>query len=269
MLMTSFSRKWIMTQIVPFILLALVFSLPALANGQDRPMAKDPCSSMTEAALHGIFDKVAPGGVLILSNRRSPVEGLCEIAIGSKMNPQIVYLDYAKKYILAGSLFDAKSMTNLSLISRNAIQEQFRVDISKIPLEKALLLGSEKATQKVIVFTDPDCPFCSSLHKTLQQIVTKRKDVAFLIKLLPLPMHKDAYWKSKSILCNRSLKMLEDNFENKEIPRTDCQTDELDKNIKFAGSLELGTPTIILPDGSVIAGAVPEDELLRRLDSKK
>ncbi|NPU86056.1 MAG: DsbC family protein [Syntrophaceae bacterium] len=266
--MTLFSHKSIMMRIIPFVLLVLVFSLPALASAQDRPMAKDPCSSMTEADLRVVFDKIQ-SGIHILSNRRSPVEGLCEIVLGNKMNPQVVYLDYTKKYVLAGSLFDAGNMTNLSLISRKAIQDQFRVDVSKIPLGNALLMGSETAGEKVIVFTDPDCPYCSSLHQTLRQIVAKRKDVAFLIKLLPLPMHKDAYWKSKSILCNRSLKMLEDNFEKKEIPRTDCQTDELEKNIKFAESLEFGTPTMILQDGSVIAGALPEDELLRKLDSKK
>lgn len=269
MSMTSFSNKRIMMRIVPLILLVLVFSLPALANGQDKPATKDPCSSMTEAALHDIFDKIAPGGVSILSHRKSPVDGFCEIALGSKMNPQIVYLDYAKKFILAGSMFDAHSMTNLSLISKNAIQDQFRVDVARIPLDNALWMGNAKAIKKVIVFTDPDCPFCSSLHKTLHQIVTERQDVAFLIKLLPLPMHKDAYWKSKSILCNRSLKMLDESFEKKEIPRTDCATDELEKNLQFAQSFDFGTPTLIFQDGSVIPGAVPKDELLKKLDSKK
>ncbi|HOI75135.1 MAG TPA: DsbC family protein [Syntrophales bacterium] len=267
MQMTSFER--IMKRFVPLILLVLVFSLPAQVNGQGKPAIKDPCSSMTEAALHDIFDKIAPGGVSILSNRKSPVDGFCEIALGSKMNPQIVYLDYTKNFILAGSMFDAHSMTNLSLISKNAIQDQFRVDVAKIPLDNALWMGNAKATKKVIVFTDPDCPFCSSLHKTLHQIVNERQDVAFLIKLLPLPMHKDAYWKSKSILCNRSLKMLDEVFEKKEIPRTDCTMDELEKNLQFAQSFDFGTPTLIFQDGSVIPGAVPKDELMKKLDSKK
>lgn len=159
-------------------------------------------------------------------------------------------------------------MTNLSLITRKTIQEQFRVDVSKIPVENALRMGSDNAAQKIIVFTNPDCPYCAKLHQTIRQIITKRNDSAFLIKILPL--HKDTYAKAKSIVCSRSLKMLEDGFENKEIPRTDCQTDELEKNRLFAESLDLlSTPTMIFPDGSVIVGAIPEDELLKKLDSKK
>jgi thiol:disulfide interchange protein DsbC len=268
--MTRPAWKWLIARTALFMLAGLFLHSPAPVLGQERPAGKDPCSSFSDAELRSIFDKLAPGGIPVLSYRKSPVEGLCEIAIGTMLNPQIVYMDYEKKFIIAGSIFDSRTMMNLSVAARQDIQDRFRVDVSKIPLENALLLGDENATTKAIVFTDPDCPFCSTLHQTLRQIVAKRKDVAFLIKLLPLPMHKDAYWKSKSILCNHSLKMLEDSFEKKEIPRSDCQIDEPDRTLRLAQSLTFNsTPTIVLPNGSVLVGAVPEDELLKRLDSQK
>jgi thiol:disulfide interchange protein DsbC len=83
-------------------------------------------------------------------------------------------------------------------------------------------------------------------------------------------MHKDAYWKAKSIVCNKSLTMLEDNFAKKEIPRTECTTEEVDASAKLAATLGIvGTPALILPDGRLREGAMPETELLNLIDGKK
>ena len=83
-------------------------------------------------------------------------------------------------------------------------------------------------------------------------------------------MHKDAYWKSKSIICNNSMKLLEDCYEGKKIEKTECATTEVDETIKLAGSLGIdSTPTIILPDGRIRLGALPESELLDLIDGKK
>lgn len=104
----------------------------------------------------------------------------------------------------------------------------------------------------------------------MKKVIETRKDIVFYLKLFPLKMHKDAYWKSKSIVCNKSIKMLEDNFENKSIPKTDCATNEIDANIKLAESLGTsGTPAIIMPDGNIYSGAMPADKLIEMIDRKK
>jgi thiol:disulfide interchange protein DsbC len=87
--------------------------------------------------------------------------------------------------------------------------------------------------------------------------------------MYPLEMHKDAYWKSKSIVCKNSLQLLQDCFDKKVIEKTDCQTTEVDDTLKLAQSLGLnGTPAIILPDGRLRVGAMPEAELIRLIDGK-
>ena len=137
------------------------------------------------------------------------------------------------------------------------------VDVSKIPLAGSLVLGDGDAKYKVIVFTDPDCPYCGRLHAELKKIVAERKDMAFYLKLMPLKFHPDAYWKSQSIICamtkdsGLSLRMLEDNFEKKPVPKPDCQTKAVDETIKLGGELGItGTPTLIMPNGLVVVGAV-------------
>jgi thiol:disulfide interchange protein DsbC len=149
------------------------------------------------------------------------------------------------------------------------IQDKKRIDTSKIPLTSALVLGDLKAEKKVIIFADPDCPYCSNLYKVIKRIIDKRKDITFYIKMYPLKSHKDAYWKSKSIVCNNSLQMLQDCFDKKEIAKTDCKTDEVDNTLKLAKSLGItGTPAIILPDGRLRLGTMPETELTKLIDGK-
>ncbi|MFA4919149.1 MAG: hypothetical protein WC581_07855 [Thermodesulfovibrionales bacterium] len=46
-------------------------------------------------------------------------------------------------------------------------------------------------------------------------MLEERKDIAFYIKLYPLPMHKDAYGKAKTIVCEKSLALLENAFAKK------------------------------------------------------
>ena len=104
----------------------------------------------------------------------------------------------------------------------------------------------------------------------MKQIADKRKDIVFYIKLFPLSSHKDAYWKSKSIICNNSLKLLEDCYEGKKIDKTECESTEVDETIKLAGSLGItGTPAIILPDGRLRMGTLSESELIDLIDGKK
>ena len=138
-----------------------------------------------------------------------------------------------------------------------------KVDFSKIPLNQDLVMGNVLGPWKVAVFVDPDCPYSWELHKEMEKVLQERRDIAFYIILYPLPSHEDAYWKSKSIFCNKSLKMLEDAYAGKEIPRLECDPREIDANIKLAETLGIrGTPTLVLPDGRIRSGAMAAEQLI-------
>jgi thiol:disulfide interchange protein DsbC len=89
----------------------------------------------------------------------------------------------------------------------------------------------------------------------MKKVVAERKDIAFYIKMFPLPMHKDAYDKAKAIVCEKSLAMLEDAFAGKEVPKPKCETKVIDDNIALAQKLGInGTPGMIFPDGRLFPG---------------
>ena len=104
----------------------------------------------------------------------------------------------------------------------------------------------------------------------MKQVIEKRKDIAFYIKLFPLPMHKDAYGKAKAIACgNFSLALLDDAFEKKPLPEAKCETTVIDDIMKLAEKLGInGTPAIIFPDGRLVPGALDADAIIKAVDKK-
>ncbi|MBI5233292.1 MAG: DsbC family protein, partial [Deltaproteobacteria bacterium] len=172
----------------------------------------------------------------------------------------LVYVDFAKKYLVEGQF------TKLEDLGKPL--EVKRLDTSKIPLADALIMGNPSARNKVIVFDDPDCPYCKKFHNEIKKIIAKRDDIVFYLKLFPLPIHPEAHDKSRAILCNRSIAMLEDAFEGKTLPKPECEAKEIDENVRLARELGIGgTPTLILPDGRVIPGYVDADTFISILDS--
>jgi thiol:disulfide interchange protein DsbC len=103
----------------------------------------------------------------------------------------------------------------------------------------------------------------------MKQVVKERKDIAFYIKMYPLPMHKTAYDKSKTIVCEKSLSLLEDAFEGKPIPPPQCDTSVIDENIALAKKLGItGAPAIVMPDGRLISGYREAKALIELIDKK-
>ncbi len=98
----------------------------------------------------------------------------------------------------------------------------------------------------------------------MKKIIEKRNDIAFYIKMFPLPMHPGAYEKAKAIVCEKSLSLLDDAFEKKQLPKPKCETPVIDENLKLAEKLGItGAPTLIMPDGRVMSGYREADALIQ------
>jgi thiol:disulfide interchange protein DsbC len=101
----------------------------------------------------------------------------------------------------------------------------------------------------------------------MKKVLEKRKDIAFLVMMYPLPMHKDAYKKSKSVVCEKSLSLLDDAFSKKPVPEPTCETTAIDDIINLAKKLGItGTPALILPNGNLVPGYKDADSLISLID---
>jgi thiol:disulfide interchange protein DsbC len=89
----------------------------------------------------------------------------------------------------------------------------------------------------------------------MKKTIDERKDIAFYIKMFPLNSHPEAHEKSKSIVCEKSLTLLQEAFDKKPIPKPKCETQAVDESIILAQKLGINSvPTLILPDGRMIPG---------------
>lgn len=215
------------------------------------------CHSLTKAEtvqlLGNMVDKVN-------SVEFSEVPGMWVAEVEKGLNKLPIYIDFSKQYLISGNIIRLDDKENLT---RQRSARMNRIDFSTIPLDDALLLGNSAAKTKVVVFTDPECPYCKKLHEELKEVVRRDPDVAFLIKLFPLKMHPNAYQISKSIVCSKSMEFLEISFAGKPVPPASCDTPVVDQTLALVGELGIrSTPTLVLPDGLVVPGFKNAEALL-------
>lgn len=241
-----------------FLLTVLLFPL-SVYGFSDMGADCTKCHSITKEEATTLLKEIIPNATII-EVKNSPFKGFWEVDIETGGKKGLLYVDFSKKYIFAGSIIDIKAKRNLS---QERFTELNRIDVASIPLDDALILGSKDAKHKIIVFDDPDCPFCAKLHQEMKKVVEERKDIAFYLKMYPLKIHPNAYEKAKAIVCEKSIALLEDAFAKKEIPKAKCETKVIDENIKLAERLGIsGTPAMVFPNGNLVSGAMDAKKII-------
>ncbi|MCD6188153.1 MAG: DsbC family protein [Desulfuromusa sp.] len=239
---------------LPLFLFILLNSLPAYAAGSSHQQTEPQPLTKAAAieALRGIQGEV-------LSVEPAEIPGLYLVTMKMQDKNVPIYLDGDGLYLFTGNIIRIKDRKNLT---EEHYQRLNPVDTTNIPLDDALTLGNPDATQQIVVFTDPHCPYCSKLHKVLHEAVKANPDLAFHTKLIPLK--KSSKKISQTIICNKSMEQLEMAFAGQSLPEPSCETDAIEENLKLAQKLGIrGTPTLILPNGKISPGYRSLDELLK------
>jgi len=219
------------------------------------------CHTLSVDEARSVLGKLVDG---VLGVREARIPGLWEVDVEKRGQKLPVFLDYSKRFVITGDVIDLGTMTSLT---RERYIELNRIDPSIIPLDDAVVLGDPKAPIRVVVFDDPECPFCKKLHPEMKKVVKRRPDVAFFIKMLPLKIHPTARKKAEAIICAKSLQLLEDSFAGKPLPDPTCETDQIEKNERLAKKIGVrSTPTLVFPDGRVVPGYKDADRILGYLE---
>lgn len=195
----------------------------------------------------------------VLDVQFSEVPGLWDVEAVYEGQKIPLYLDFSKQYLISGSVIKLKD--NVDLSERKYVSMN-RADVAKIPLEDAVVIGKADAPGKIIVFDDPECKFCAKLHPEMEKVAAEHPELAFFIKLFPLPSHHGALPKAKAIVCakvkdgnSKAAELLAAALQGKQVPAPACDTDQIDKNVALARELHIATtPTLIMPDGRVLPG---------------
>lgn len=253
---------------------ALVLMLLIATAGTSLAMPKEGCGGDC-GSCHSLSVKEASTllkgmGGEVKQVKPSPVRGLWEVTFSQAGKKAVAYVDYSKKFIIPGAIYNIASRKPVAGAAQPPKVE--KVNPAAIPLGNSVVMGNPQGSKRLFLFTDPDCPFCSKEHAELKKLLAKRRDIVVYVKLHPLKMHPKAYDHARVILQGKSTALLDDHFSGRPIPEATPQTPSagVDETIKVAQSLGLNsTPTLILPDGRVLTGFQDAAAIERALSGKK
>lgn len=190
--------------------------------------------------------------------RKTPIPGLWEVRIGA----ELIYTDENGDHIIQGSLFDARTRTNLTEARINALT---KVEFAQLPLKDAVVIKQGNGSRKMAVFVDPNCGYCKKFERDLLAV----KDVTIYTFLYPI-LGPDSTAKSRDIWCAKDQVkawrgwMVEDRNPAKVMGK--CDDEAIDRNVAFGQKYRInGTPAVLFEDGTRVPGAMPMDQLEKRL----
>ena len=154
-------------------------------------------SEIIEKAQGFISARTKDSTVIEVGN--SPIPGLYEVLAlfgePPKQQPSIFYYYPDKNLALAGNIIDSSGQP----FGLDRLQEYQARKMKDLDLSSAIKIGNGPV--EVVVFTDPDCPYCRKLDEFLTS--KHSKDITQYVFLFPLSnIHPNAEAKARHILCS-------------------------------------------------------------------
>lgn len=191
----------------------------------------------------------------------APMPGFRQVLLGG----QLVYVSDDGKYIMQGTLFDAKAKRDLTS-ERVAVAHKSKVDA--VPQDQRIVFGpAGKPKYKVTVFTDFDCGYCRKLHSEIAEINKRGIEVDYLFFPRSGP-GTPSFDKAVSVWCADDRKAAFTAAKSGVEPKPATCANPVAAQYQLGNEVGVnGTPTILGPDGTRLGGYLPPDQLLARLEA--
>ncbi|MBE7526742.1 MAG: DsbC family protein [Burkholderiales bacterium] len=189
---------------------------------------------------------------------QTPYLGLYEVVIDG----EVFYTDEKVDYFFMGHVVDAKRRVSLTSERMQQIRDARRIAIDTLPLELAMKTIKGNGKRTLIVYSDPNCPYCKKLEKELANVT----DVT--IHTLLYPILNGSLATAEAIWCSEDRVKAWDDFMLRSVAPVgkSCET-PLQKLLASGRENNVtGTPTLIFADGSIVSGLIPQQEIEKRLD---
>lgn len=194
----------------------------------------------------------------VVSIAKTPYFGLYEVFIGN----QVVYTDEKAKFLFVGSILDAKTLQNLT---ERQVMKFNASRFESLPLDLAIKTVKGDGKRVLAVFSDPRCPYCKRLEKTLTEVT----DVTIYTLLYPILSGSEPV--ARAVWCAPDRQKAWDDLMLRDIPpqAAGCET-PIAKIVRLGQQLGVnGTPALVFPSGRIVSGAIPAQELEKYLSEPK
>jgi len=222
-----------------FVLAALVCSVAAQANDGDGAMEKK---------LKDMYPATRIDHV-----KASEIPTLYEVSMGKNA----AYTDATGRYFIFGHLYDMKTQRDLTA---ERLEKQQRIDFAQLPLTDAIKTVRGKGERILVVFSDPDCPYCKRLETELEKLDN------ITLYTFPYPLeglHPDATSKAVAVWCaSDRAHAWADLMKTGIVPASKKCDNPIERNVQLAQRLGInGTPTILAADGRMLPGAASSERI--------
>lgn len=187
----------------------------------------------------------------------TPIKGVYEVVMGQN----VAYTDDKGRYFIFGNLYDMHTQKDITAQAEKNFKVYFP---NPEQLKNALKEVKGNGKRKLVVFSDPDCPFCERLEQTLLGL----DNVTIYTFLYPLEqLHPTAKSTAINIWCSENqVKAMKDYMLAKIKPPIKTCKNPIDSNISLGASFGVqGTPSLIFEDGTLIPGAMSLEAIEEQL----
>jgi hypothetical protein len=224
---------------------------------QTKPAEKEVQDKIKTA----LSKQIGNGSIVIDEINTTPSPDLYELIVKVNGDKNMVYATKDGNYIVAGSLLSSKEDKNLSAERMMQIQSQEQ-GFDSLPLDVAIKKVYGKGTHKIVVFSDPDCPFCKKLEHDFAKNADKLDMTVYTLMLPIEELHPGALQHARQILCSEDPNkawydwILDNNQPNDKQETCEKANSILEKSGEAAMKFQVqGTPTIVFENGFSQAGA--------------
>lgn len=225
-------------------LVGLILALPAVAADEQA----------IEERIRALVPEVET-----LAIAETPVPGLMEV----QLNNDILYMSADGRYLMQGRLIDLETQRDLTDTAKSVLRRERIADLDPADM---VSFGPEDAEHELMVFTDTDCGYCRRLHEQIDAYV----DEGIRINYLAFPragLESKTYETMVSVWCASNPQAAMTTAKSGEQPpKAECEN-PVEEQYKLGQALGVtGTPALLTPNGDLIPGYVPPEQLKQRLE---
>lgn len=191
----------------------------------------------------------------------APIAGFRQVVVGG----QVVYVTDDGRYLLQGTLLDVAAREDLNEVAMSGLRREL---LATVPDKDRIVFAPQSPAYTVSVFTDVDCGYCRKLHGEMDAYNAQ----GIAIEYLAFPRMgpgSENFDEMVAVWCaGDAREALTRAKTGGEVTGGDC-TSPVAMQYALGQRLGLtGTPMIVGPDGSLLGGYVPPEQLRQMLDER-
>ncbi|WP_081803401.1 DsbC family protein [Halotalea alkalilenta] len=205
--------------------------------------------------------------VAVRDARSTPIEGLYRLRLESG---EVVFSDAQGRYMLVGDLYE-NGPSGLVNLSRQAENQERREALASLDEDDMVIFrpaGEVKST--LTVFTDTTCPYCHKLHAEVPELNQRGIAVRYLAFPRAGENSPGARQLAQVWCSDNRTEAMSAAVRGEELSASGgaCVA-QIERDYELGKRLGVqGTPAVVFPDGSIVPGYLPVDQLTQLIDAR-